>query len=208
VFHEDCIKHCCWLLLASLCLQSSLRIASAQSATDAVIVQPVELHTLPADTEIHLRLLESVASNTHKRGDRFKLEVAEPVLINSQEVIPSGCAAEGEVIHSAKAGMAGKPGELILAARLLQLGEQQIKLRSFSAATGQNRYNLANGLSITLVIPGLFVVGKNISIPSGTDVYAKVAAAHSLPATTTHIQPEAPQHEPDGPDQNTGDSPQ
>jgi len=105
-------------------------------------------------------MLESIASNTHKRADRFKLEVVEPILVDGQEIIPVGCVAAGEVVHSAKAGMAGKAGELILATRLIQLGDQQIKLRSFNAGTGQNRYNLATGLSLTLGLPGPFVSGK------------------------------------------------
>lgn len=138
------------------------------------------LYTLAAGTEVHLRLLEAVASNTHKRGERFKLEVAEPLVVDDRIVVPAGAPAVGEVIHAAKSGAAGKAGELILAARFISVGEHEVKLRSFTAGNGENRLGLATGLGITLGIPALFVVGKNLVLPAGTDVYAKVTADTSL----------------------------
>jgi hypothetical protein len=134
------------------------------------------LYTLAAGTEIHLRLLEPVASNTHKRGDRFKLEVAEPIVVDDSILVPAGSPAIGEVVHAAKPGMSGKAAEMILATRSLSIGEHEVKLRSFTAGNGENRLGLATGLAVTLGIPALFVVGKNLVLPVGTDVYAKVAA--------------------------------
>jgi hypothetical protein len=155
---------------------------------------------LPAGTEIHLRLLEPVASNTHAHGDRFKLEVAESVVVDGAEVIPAGAACVGEVVHAGKAGFGGRAGELILATRFVRVGDQEVRLRSFTASNGSDRVNLAMGLSYVLV--GLFVEGKNIVVPAGTDVYAKVAVDSELPVTsfvsteaTTEIDNnENPQH--------------
>jgi len=202
----------CRLLLAATCWATTLPLAVAQesvapqdatpaqtapqpteSAADIASRSDATTYTLRADTELHLRMLDAVGSNTHKRLDHFKLELVEPIVFEGQEIAPVGTLAEGEVVHSAKAGMAGKAGELILATRWLQLGDQRIKLRSFSAGTGQNRYNLANGLVITLGLPGLFVVGKNIAVPSGTDVYAKVASDHVLPIPVSQAQSQSPQ---------------
>jgi hypothetical protein len=140
------------------------------------------LYTLAAGLEIHLRLLEPVASHTHKRGDRFKLEVAEPITVEDSIIVPAGSPAIGEVIHAAKPGMSGKAGELIMVARSLSVGAHEVKLRSFTAGNGENRLGLATGLGMTLGIPALFVVGKNLVLPAGTDVYAKVTADTSLPS--------------------------
>ena len=136
---------------------------------------------LPADTEIHLRLLEPVASNTHAHGDRFKLAVAQAVVVDGAVVIPAGAECVGEVVHAGKAGFGGKGGELILASRFVRVGDREVKLRSFTASNGSDRVNLALGLSPVLV--GLFVQGKNILVPEGTDVYAKIAADSELPVT-------------------------
>ncbi|WP_116809413.1 hypothetical protein [Steroidobacter cummioxidans] len=150
--------------------------------TDSEQAGVARLYTLIAGTEIHLRLLEPVASHTHKRGDRFKLEVAQPIAVGEAIIVPAGSPAIGEVVHAAKSGMSGKAGELILATRLLSVGEREVRLRSFTAGNGENRLALATGLAATLGIPALFVVGKNLLLPAGTDVYAKVAADTQLPS--------------------------
>jgi len=148
-------------------------------AADATAQPPT--HLLAADTEIHLRLLAPVASNTHKHGDRFALEVVDPVLVDGVVVIPAGAQGEGEVVHAAKGGFGGRAGELILVSRLVRVGDQVVKLRSFSAGSGEDRVNLAMGLSFVVV--GVFVTGKDITLPAGTNVFAKVAADSFLPAT-------------------------
>jgi hypothetical protein len=122
-----------------------------------------------------------VASNTHVHGNRFRLEVAEPVVVDGVVVIPAGAACIGEVVHAGKAGFGGKAGELILATRFVRVGDREVRLRSFTASNGSDRVNLAMGLSYVLV--GLFVQGKNIAVPAGTDVYAKIAADSELPVT-------------------------
>lgn len=149
----------------------------AVHAQDAAAPAP-STRVLPAETEIHLRLLEPVASNTHQHGDRFKLEVAEPIAIDGEVVIPAGAACVGEVVHAGKAGFGGRGGELILVSRFVQVGDREIRLRSFSVGNGEQRVNLAMGLSFVLV--GLFVQGKNIVLPAGTDVFAKIASDSEL----------------------------
>ena len=168
-----------WLAAVSIALT---RVASAQETpADMAPASAPATFLLKADTEVHLRLLAPVASNTHKRGERFAMEVAQPVMVDGAIVIPAGAQGEGEVVHAAKGGFGGRAGELILVSRLLRIGDQTVKLRSFSAGNGDDRVNLAMGLSVVLV--GLFVNGKDIALPAGTNVFAKDATDHSLPAT-------------------------
>lgn len=180
----------CWLLCAFSLIYINPIVAlgeELQPETMAHFTMPEQasdgrLYTLVAGTEVHLRLLEAVASHTHKRGDRFKLEVAQPIAVDERIIVPAGSPAIGEVVHAAKPGMSGKAGELILATRSISVGEHIIKLRSFTAGNGENRLGLATGLGVTLGIPALFVVGKNLVLPAGTDVYAKVTADTVLPS--------------------------
>ena len=148
---------------------------------------------LATGTEVHLRLLEPVASHTHKRGDRFKLEVAELIAVDGEIIVPAGSPAIGEVVHAAKPGMSGKAGELILVVRWLRSGDHEVKLRSFTAGNGENRLALAMGLGVTLGIPALFVVGKNLVLPAGTEVYAKVTTDTPLPSLLGTTVADTPQ---------------
>lgn len=167
--------------LAAVSLAFTQILSAQETPADVAPAPSPETYLLKADTEIHLRLLGPVASNTHKRGERFAMEVAQPVMVDGAIVIPAGAQGEGEVVHAAKGGFGGRAGELILVSRLLRTGDQTIKLRSFSAGNGDDRVNLAMGLSVVLV--GLFVNGKDIALPAGTNVFAKVATDHLLPAT-------------------------
>jgi hypothetical protein len=169
--------------LAALSLSLTFVAGAQETPADAAAAEPSETfpYLLKADTEVPLRLLAPVASNTHKRGDRFALEVARPVMVDGAIVVPAGAQGEGEVVHAAKGGFGGRAGELILVSRFLRVGDQTIKLRSFSAGNGEDRVNLAAGLSMVMV--GIFVNGKEIALPAGTNVFAKVAADQLLPAT-------------------------
>jgi hypothetical protein len=95
-----------------------------------------QLYQLPANTEIHLRTLDAVASNTHKRGAHFRIETTTPVLIDGMELIGTGVRGEGEVVHADKARFGGRAGELILTARFIQVGDVQVKLKSFTIGVG------------------------------------------------------------------------
>lgn len=168
-------------------------VDGADTAVESVADLLSKARVLARGTEVHLRLLEPVASNTHKRGDRFKLEVAEVVSIDGELIVPAGSPAMGEVIHAARPGASGKAGELILVVRWLRAGDNEVKLRSFTAGNGEDRYGLATGLGVTLGIPALFVVGKNLVLPAGTDVYAKVTTDTALPSilgTETAVLPQ------------------
>jgi hypothetical protein len=60
--------------------------------------------TMPAKTEIEVRLEKSVATNRSAPGDPFFATVANPVVVSGQTVIPEGAMVEGKVVTARKAG--------------------------------------------------------------------------------------------------------
>lgn len=64
-------------------------------------------------------ILREVNSRTAKPGDRIRLRVIEPVLINGVTRVPVGATAWGEVTQVEANGAAGKSGRL--SARLLHV---------------------------------------------------------------------------------------
>src|ERR1700752_2763941 len=48
-------------------------------------------------TEVHLRLLTGLSSAVTKSGDPFVAEVAEPVYVGSQMILPAGARVNGTV---------------------------------------------------------------------------------------------------------------
>jgi hypothetical protein len=174
-------------------------LADAANAADVTDVAPAAVApeasgnfvTVPALTPLYIRIDAELSSKKNKNGDHFPIHVDEDVRVGDTVVIPAGSAGVGEVIHAAKSSGGGKPGELLVAARFVRVGDQEIRLRSFSlGAKGRDRSDTSLGTSIVLGPLGLFVVGGVMTIPSGTVGGAKTATEVLLPAAVpTIVQP-------------------
>ena len=145
----------------------------------------IELHALPALTVVELIIEEAVSSDVQKNGDRFPIRVAEDVLAGDVVVIPTGSRGEGEVVHAARSRGGGKAGELILAARYVTVGENEIRLRSFAGGSGKDRTKGSVAIAATLGFPALLVRGGAYVIAAGTLANAKTAEDLELPSAVS-----------------------
>jgi hypothetical protein len=163
------------------------------AAPDSAAV-PGELVVVPALTPVHLRIDADLSSKKNKNGDRFPIHIDEDVRVGALVVIPAGSAGEGEVIHAAKSGMGGKAGELLVAARFVRVGGQEVKLRSLSlGAAGKDRTDASLATGIFTGPIGLFVVGGVVTIPKDTGAAAKTALDTQLPVVPPSSVPGEPQ---------------
>lgn len=136
--------------IALLLTLASWGCAQAQSAPEPPV-------TVPALTRVEVKLEEQISSKTNHTGDSFELTINKDVYIGDFLAIPAGSTGEGEVVHAAPAGLGGKPGELILAARFVTVGESRIPLRSLRLnATGKGHFDEA--LVMTMVGPDLITL--------------------------------------------------
>lgn len=133
---------------------------------------------LPDGTLVELAIGEPLTSKTAQRGQRFKLLLAESLRFGETIVLPAGTEGVGEVIHADRARAAGKPGELLLAARFLQGPDGEIKLRGMKlGGSGKDHGNAAMAVSMAIPIAGFFVRGGEIEIEPGARAHAKLAGA-------------------------------
>ena len=139
---------------------------------------------------VEIEIVDAVSSRRNRSGDRFALRLAEPLVVDGRVVAPAGTPGEGEVVHAAKPGIGGKAGELILAARYLDLDGTRIRLRSLRYGPSQGTDNsgavgVANVVAAAVLpvasVVGFLVSGGNIDIPAGTRANARVAADTRLP---------------------------
>jgi hypothetical protein len=145
-----------------------------------------------AGTIVSIEVGERLNSKIHVRGYRFPIRLAEPIESADGVLIPAGAEGVGEVISASKAGMMGKAGELLLAARYLTYNGQQIPLRTFRLGDAGTD-NTTTVVMVGMVVPFAFVIkGGDIEIPAGTRANAKLAADVSLPIVTETAQPAAP----------------
>jgi hypothetical protein len=141
--------------------------------------------TVPARTSVEVEIVDRVNSKLNRSRDVFAIRLAEPLVVDGRTVAPAGTPGMGEVVHAAKSGMAGKAGELILAARYLDLNGTRIALRSFRYGRSQGRDDtneVMNGsIAAAALLPaasviGLFIQGGEVDIPAGTRANAQTAA--------------------------------
>jgi hypothetical protein len=165
----------------SVCIASP---ALSQPSASFVAGQPAYSgNVLPAGTEVILTTRTDLTSRRARAGTRFELEVADPVMLHGQVVIPAGSIAMGEVTRRRNTGMWGRRG--ILETRLLfvRVGDQQIRVTG--AAGDRGRAGTAGVIASAVLLPvaGFFVRGSHARIPAGTRTVAYTEAA--LPVTFT-----------------------
>ena len=153
--------------------------ASAQSSEPAPQVVPPSV--LTAKTPVLLVFADEVSSKSAVKDAEVRFRLAEDLHVG-EIVVPKGTPAFGEVVHVQKAGLGGRGGELILAARHLDYRGQRIPLRSLKPLAapyaGKNRSDAALAASFIPYagLMSMFITGGQVVIPAGTEALASVAA--------------------------------
>ena len=154
-----------------------------QSPSDAcavAIAKNLKGTCIPSLTPLRIELAEALSSRTSITGQSFAFSLAFPVIIDGKEVIAAGAKGRGEIIHAKKTGV-GVGGELVLAARYLNIGDRQLRLRSMKLnGTGRDQQGLAFAVGVTVGLPALLIRGKHIDVPAGAFADAKTAEAFWL----------------------------
>lgn len=181
------------LAAAAAALAAARPAEAPMEPAEPVAAQPAEVPAccaIAAMTEVEIEIAEHVTSKSKRQGEPFAIRLAEPIVVEGRLLVPAGTPGVGEVVHSAKAGAAGKAGELILAARYLELDGRRIPLRSFRYGRRQGKdksgaVNTGNMVAAAVLpaasVVGFLIKGGEVDIPAGTRAHAKVSAATSLP---------------------------
>ena len=154
--------------------------ANPAPAPQAAPSGPPPPHTLLDGTPVKLRLSQSISSADAKMGQEVPFEVVEDVKIDDAVVLPKGASAIANVTeaeHKKSMGRAGKLNVAISYARLTD-GEK-VALRAVKEAKGGGHVGAMTGAIVATSIvffPAaplfLFIHGKDITIPQGTEITA------------------------------------
>ena len=162
------------MLLVSpmVCAQEAAPVSAAPASAMTVSNGPSPT-VLRAGTPVVLRLMTNLTTNGKhlKVGDRFSLEVSEPVTLNGQVVIQAGSPAVGEVTSVRNKGMWGKSGNI--ETRLLYISANDRRIR-LTGSVGDKGVKVGGGaivVSAIVFLPaGFFMTGTSAVIPPGTVV--------------------------------------
>ena len=164
------------LLLGQVSVASPLQETTNLQAQSSEALNPVS--ALEDGTPITLRILQTVSSADAHVNDRVEFEVVDEVRVADTLIIPRGAVAWGTVTeaqHKRRLGRGGKL-EIVMSSVRLVDGETA-PLRATKEAQGGGHQGvmtagiIATGLIFWPVAPAfLFIHGKDITIPKGTEV--------------------------------------
>lgn len=178
------------LLAAAGAFASAAGAQTDQVSDEPQVIQEpaptsAECCVVPALLPVEIEIVHTMNSRSNRSGEMFPIRLAEPIIIDGRTVAPAGTTGMGEVVHAAKARAMGKAGELILAARYLELNGQRIPLRSLRYGRSQGKDNSGaigvGNVVASAVLPAASVVaflisGGEVNIPASTRANAKVSA--------------------------------
>lgn len=180
-------------MLAALAAAQVAPVATASNDVAPTVAPAATTATLPALTPIVLTVDKALTSNTAVIGEEFDIELANPVAVGDRFIIPAGTKGRGFVIHASHSGLGGKPGELLLGARYLQLGDVRIPLRSMKVGSPSGKDNTGVSMAVSAVTPlGMFIGGGQARIATGMTATAKTASDIELPIALLAPAPTRP----------------
>lgn len=141
-------------------------LLAAFALSSAIAETPL---VLKAGTPVPLATRVEVSSKTHRQGDRFALEVTDPVTVGGHVVIPRGSPATGEVARHRGVGAFGRGGRLQLTLLYVTVDGRNIRLTG--QETGQGKDAAVPAYAAGMVVAGALgaaIKGKDAFIPVGT----------------------------------------
>lgn len=146
----------------------------AQTATPVAMAAGQIDNVLRSGTPVPLKMLEPLTTEGKKLkvGQRFNMEVAEPVLVNGNMVIPAGSPAVGEVTEVRNKGMWGKSGRINARALYVRANGRQIRLSGQMDDKGVTGTAGVVGAIALVPVAGFFMTGTSARIPLGAPVNA------------------------------------
>jgi hypothetical protein len=164
------------LLLVQVSMASPQQVTANQPAQNSAILNPVK--TLEDGTPVTLRISQTVSSADAHLNDRVEFEVVDEVRVSETLIIPKGAIAWGSVTEAQHKRRLGRGGKLEIVMNSVKLADgETAPLRATKEAQGGGHQGvmtagiIATGLIFWPVAPAfLFIHGKDITIPKGTEV--------------------------------------
>jgi BON domain-containing protein len=173
--------------------------SSAQSSAPAAPVTPPppQKITIPAGTQLSIRLSDEVNSEKANVGDVFHGSVSAPVTINDEMVIPTSADVEGRVVEVKSAGRFA--GQSVLT---LELTKLSMNGRSYSLQTSQwsksgngrgksTAAKVGGGAAVGAVLGGIFGGGKGAAIGAAAGAGAGTGVSAATKGQQIILRPES-----------------
>jgi hypothetical protein len=183
-----------WAFVLAAVGQNQAVQSSTQTATSA---PPTSGSVLQDGTPVKLRLGTTVSSSTAHAGDSIDLEVLEEVTVGGTVVIQKGATAMATVTDAHSKKSMGRAGKIDINIDYVRLADgEKAALKAVQDVKGGGHQGAMTGAMVAtslVFLPAaplfLFIHGKDISIPKGTEITAFVNG--DMPIALARFQPGA-----------------
>ena len=196
------------LLVAQESQPASTSGANSQAATtqaagpaaQAALTVPPPPGTLMDGTPVKLRLTQTISSADTRVGQEIPFEVVEELSVDRVVVLPKGATAIATVTEAEHKKSMGRAGKLNISISYGRLKDQEkVALRATQENKGGGHVGAMTGAIVATSIvffPAaplfLFIHGKDITIPAGTEITAFVEGDMHLNMANFAPPPTAP----------------
>lgn len=157
-------------------------------------------HAIHDGTPVKLRLAENLSSADAHAGQEIPFECVDEVQVDGVVVLPKGSAAVGTVTEAEPKRTMGRAGKLDIAISYARLKDnEKVALRATKEAKGGSHTGAMAGAMVAtslIIWPAapffLFMKGKDITIPQGTEITAFVEGDMRLDMTKFGVAPPPP----------------
>jgi len=128
--------------------------------------------TIPADTRVTIRMIDSVDSETARLGQTFRASLDEPIMVNGQLVAPRGADVLTKLVQDQKSGKIQGRTALTLALANISINGQRVDVTS----TDVTEQSGSQGAKSAKVIGGTAALGTIIGAIAGGGKGAAIGA--------------------------------
>ena len=128
--------------------------------------------TLPAGTNLVIRMIEGVDSETNRVGQTFRASMDQPVMVDGQTVIPRGADAVVKLVDSRDSGRLAGRTDLTLSLQSVSINGRFVDINTQSI----NRESASQGEKTAKVAGGTAAVGAIIGAIAGGGKGAAIGA--------------------------------
>jgi hypothetical protein len=129
--------------------------------------------TVPVDTPVTVRMIDSVNSQTARLGQTFRASVDEPIFVNGQSVIPRGADVLAKLVEDQQSGKIEGRAVLTLALVSINVNGQPVAVTSSDVKTESS----SRGARSAGVIGGGTALGAIVGALAGGGKGAAIGAA-------------------------------
>lgn len=170
---------------------AALAQTAAQTPATAAETKALPTFGILDGTPIRLRIARTVSSKDAKSGETVDFEILDQFKVGETIVVSKDAVAIGTVTRAKPSSRMGRGGKLDITIDYLRLSSgEKVQLRSIKENKGRNYTGTMTGAMVAagiLFFPAaplfLFIKGKNITVPKGTEVTAYVNGDTPLDAS-------------------------